>query len=240
MDREELTPEESLDLEELLRLIDTPAPAEPEPVPEAPAQPEQQAEETPAPEKKKEHPYKSLMIYLHDLTYLICGIILVFLLCLRVVVVSGSSMYDTLVDGDYLLLANNVLYREPQAGDIVVINKFSYDPNTPIIKRIIATEGQTVDIDFHSGTVYVDGKVLEEDYIYTRTTVSEGVEFPLTVKEGCVFVLGDNRGRSKDSRNPEIGLIDEREIVGRVLLLVFPGYDEITGERALDRIGVVE
>ena len=148
-------------------------------------------------------------------------------------------MYHTLVDGDYLLLLGNVFYRNPQAGDIVVAGKASFKNGEPIVKRIIATEGQEVDIDFNSGIVYVDGKPLEEPYTFTPTNLPEGTEFPLTVSEGCVFVMGDNRNASKDSRDPEIGLIDEREIIGKAILLFFPGTDHGKTERQFSRIGAL-
>ena len=185
-------------------------------------------------------PQKAMVLYLHDLAYLIAGIVLVFLLCFRIVIVSGDSMYDTLVDGDYLLLLSSVFYQEPQQGDIIVASKADYESGTPIIKRVIATEGQTVDIDFRSGTVFVDGQPLMEPYIYSLTTNPEGVSFPLVVQEGCVFVLGDNRGRSKDSRSPEIGQIDTRQIVGKAILLVFPGTDHGDAIPQFDRIGGLE
>ena len=239
MDREELTPEEALDLEEIMRLIDMSAQEEPAEVP-----PEVPAAE-PEPQKNKEQKNKTtakqrnLVMYLHDLVYLMAAIVLVFLLCFRIVVVSGDSMYNTLVDGDYLLLLSNVFYQEPQAGDIVVISKQSYDDGIPIIKRVIATEGQVVDIDFNAGIVYVDGVALDEEYTYTPTKMQEGVKFPVTVEEGCIFVLGDNRAVSKDSRNPEIGQIDTRQVVGKVLLLLFPGADGFNGYE-FNRIGVVD
>ena len=141
---------------------------------------------------------QSLAVYLHDLVYLLSGIVIVLLLIFRVVVVSGSSMYDTLLDGDYLLLLSNTFYTEPCSGDIVVISKESFDNGAAIVKRIIATEGQTVDIDFDAGVVYVDGEALEEPYAHTPTDRSGGVAFPLTVPKGCVFVLGDNRKFSRD------------------------------------------
>ena len=243
MEQEELQ-EERLDLDELRRLIDM-EPAEPETVPEEVTVPEavqeQPAAEAAAPPKQEEKPsaQMSIVLYLHDLAYLIAGIVLVFLICFRIVIVSGDSMYDTLVDGDYLILLSNVLYQEPQQGDIIVASKESYDHGTPIIKRVIATEGQTVDIDYMTGTVYVDGVALDEDYIYTPTTTDEGMTFPLVVDEGCIFVLGDNRMRSKDSRNPEIGLIDTRQVVGKVILLIFPGSDGGTVKPQFDRIGGV-
>ena len=102
---------------------------------------------------------------------------------------------------------------------------------------MIAVEGQTVDIDFSTGTVYVDGIALHEPYINNLTTLNEGVAFPLVVEDGCIFVLGDNRGRSQDSRSPAIGLIDEREILGKAIFLFVPGLDEETKQRDFSRIG---
>ena len=90
---------------------------------------------------------KTVLAYLHDLTYLLAGILLVLLLLFRVVVVSGSSMNNTLIDGDYILLLNNIFYSSPKQGDIIVASKKSFEDGEPIIKRVIATEGQTVTID---------------------------------------------------------------------------------------------
>ena len=181
----------------------------------------------------------NLLLYLHDLVTWLCAIVLVFLLLLRVVVVSGPSMNTTLVHGDYLLLVNNVFYRNPQAGDIVVISKDNFKAGEPIIKRVIATEGQWVDIDFNAGVVYVNGTALDEPYANTPTTLYEGIDFPLMVDEGCVFVLGDNRNESKDSRSPDIGLVDKREILGKAIFLFVPGEDPITEKRKFTRIGAL-
>ena len=182
---------------------------------------------------------KNILAYLHDLVYLLAGVLLVLLLLFRVVIVDGPSMNDTLVHGDYLLLLNNVFYGEPKPGDIIVASKDSFKDGEPIIKRVIATEGQEVDIDFAAGIVYVDGVALEENYVKTLTTLQEGIQFPLTVDVGCIFVMGDNRSMSKDSRSPQIGLIDTREVLGRAVFLVFPGKDVTTEERQFSRIGVL-
>lgn len=189
--------------------------------------------------ERSEKKGSALLSYLHDLVFLIAGVLLVFSLLFRVVVVSGPSMNDTLVDGDWLLLLGNVFYREPQCGDIIVASKKTFDNGAPIIKRVIATEGQTVDIDFQLGLVYVDGQVLDEPYALTPTNLFEGVTFPLTVDEGCLFVMGDNRNESKDSRSIEIGLIDRREILGRAIFLVFPGNNKGRTVRDFSRFGVV-
>ena len=177
--------------------------------------------------------------YLHDVVYILAFTMLLFTFCVRVVIVSGSSMFDTLVDGDYLLVLNRSLCGELEQGDIVVAGMDRFRGGEAIIKRVIATEGQTVDIDFRAGIVYVDGTALEEDYTYTPTHLSEGMEFPLVVEEGCVFLMGDNRGDSRDSRAPEIGQVDEREILGRAIFLMMPGTGtgSYTVERDFDRIG---
>ena len=180
-----------------------------------------------------------VLMYLHDFVMWLTGILLVFLLVFRVVVVSGPSMENTLVDGDYLLLINNVFYKEPLRGDIVVISKNSFKNGEPIIKRVIATEGQWVDIDFESGIVYVNGNPLEETYINTPTNLYEGIDFPLMVDEGCIFVMGDNRNASKDSRSPDIGQIDKREILGKGIFLFIPGKDPSSEKQNFSRIGAL-
>ena len=181
----------------------------------------------------------NILEYLHDLIYILTAVVLLCLLCFRVVVVTGSSMYNTLIDGDYLLLISSTFYRQPQQGDIIVASKDSFDGGKPIVKRVIATEGQFVDIDFETGTVYVDGVALEEAYTYTKTTLDVGVSFPLRVETGHVFVLGDNRDRSKDSRSPEIGQVDHREILGKAIFLFMPGTDGGNDPLDFSRIGVL-
>ena len=181
----------------------------------------------------------SILEYLHDVVYILALLLVVFTFCMRVVIVSGSSMFSTLVDGDYLLLINRPLCGELERGDIVVASMERFKGGEPIVKRVIATEGQVVDIDFRAGVVYVDGVALQEDYIYTPTQLSEGMEFPLVVQDGCLFLMGDNRMDSRDSRAPEIGLVDEREILGRAVFLMMPGTGRgaYTVERDMGRIG---
>lgn len=216
--------------------------------PEETHMPDAPAEPGPAnPEKEdKVDVQKTVLTYLHDLVFLVAGLIVVSLLLFRVVVVSGTSMNRTLLDGDYLLVLSNMFYHNPEYGDVIVASKDSFDNGAPIVKRVIATEGQTVDIDFNAGIVYVDGVALEEPYTYTPTNVQEGVTFPLVVEEGCIFVMGDNRNGSKDSRSPEIGLIDKREVMGKVFFLFLPGtngtdiYGRPREDRDFSRIGVID
>ena len=180
---------------------------------------------------------------LHDLVYILAFITILFVFALRVVSVSGSSMYPTLVHTDYVALLSNVFYSgsDIQNGDIVVALAPRFD-DEPLVKRVIATAGQTVDIDFEQGVVYVDGVALEEDYINEptyRQFYDRGVTFPLTVEEGHVFLMGDNRNDSSDSRLAAIGQVDTRYILGKVLFIMLPGYDQVTDSRDFGRIGVV-
>ena len=163
--------------------------------------------------------------------------VIIFTFAVRLVLVDGPSMRETLQHGDCLAVLNAPLCGMPEAGDIVILRKESFREGAPIVKRVIATEGQTVDIDFDAGVVYVDGAALEEDYIRQPTYLEEGLEFPCTVPEGCVFVMGDNRNDSDDSRDPELGPVDTRYLLGRAVLLLFPGETADTGERDLGRIG---
>lgn len=145
--------------------------------------------------------------------------ILVFTFLFRTVGVVGSSMVPTLEEGDRLIISS--LFYKPKYGDIVVLRKEQFK-SEPIIKRVIATEGQTVDIDFEQGLVYVDGVALEEPYVNAPTYEMEDFDEPVTVPEGCVFVMGDNRNRSTDSRTSSIGCVDERLIIGKAYLRLTP------------------
>ena len=148
-------------------------------------------------------------------------------------------MEPTLWNGDRLLVLNSILCGDYQYGDIVILRKDTFMLE-PIVKRVIATEGQTVDIDFSAGTVYVDGEPLQEDYIAELTFLEEGTQFPLTVPEGSIFVLGDNRNHSSDSRKASLGTVDVRYVIGRAVFLAFPGpTGGEGGPRELNRIGVI-
>ena len=134
--------------------------------------------------EKKLTPAQNLVLYLHDLLWMLAVIMVAFLVFFRIIVVSGPSMKQTLLDGDYLLLISNLFYHDPKQGDVVVVSKRSYDDGKPIVKRVIATEGQIVDMDFENGIVYVDGLPLEEDYVNTPTNLEEGTVFPQFVEVG--------------------------------------------------------
>ena len=169
--------------------------------------------------KKKPSVKDEVFDWILEIVTAVVVLLLVFTFAFRTVDVYGTSMLPTLHHGEKLLL-NRFLYT-PEYGDIVVITK-PCDGDEPLIKRIIATENQEVDIDFEKGIVYVDGVALQESYIYAPTTRSFDVTFPCVVPEGHVFVLGDNRNNSKDSRDSSVGMVDERYILGEVIFRITP------------------
>lgn len=173
---------------------------------------------------------------------LVCSVltvVLIFTFAVRIVRVSGESMRETLQDQDMLVVLNNWLCGGYEPGDIVILQRDDFYGGEPIVKRVIATEGQTVDIDFDAGVVYVDGTALEEPYTREPTWTQEGTEFPLTVPEGCVFVMGDNRNDSDDSRDSALGPVDTRCVLGRALLLAVPGPTADTEQRDWSRVGIL-
>ena len=198
---------------------------------------EAQAGQEDASQKKEED--RDLYEWTQALVCSVLAVVLLFTFVVRLIGVDGHSMVPTLQDGDRLLVLNSLWDSDYEYGDIVVLRKESF-LEEPIVKRVIATEGQTVDIDFASGSVYVDGELLEEDYINEPTYVDEGTQFPLTVPEGSIFVMGDNRNHSSDSRSSDLGTVDTRYVIGKAVFLLFPGADEGTARRDFGRIGPIE
>lgn len=166
-------------------------------------------------------------------------ITLTFTFAVRMMGVSGPSMIPTLQNGDRLIVVNSTICGDYEVGDIVIARKMSFS-DEPIVKRVIATEGQTVDIDFDLGRVYVDGVELHEDYINDLTYLQEGTEFPLTVPQGSVFLMGDNRNHSNDSRDDRLGPVEEQLIIGKAVFVLFPGKDYLTEKRDFSRIGLLK
>lgn len=179
--------------------------------------------EVKAPSKKKSEG-KNFHLTFYDIvstvmsSFIIIAVIFTFLF--RLVGVSGTSMTDTLQNNDWLITVQKSDYVY---GDIVVITQPNYF-NEPLIKRVIATEGQTVDIDFVTSTVYVDGVALDEPYTREDYILRnyDDITFPYTVPDGCLFCMGDNRNGSTDSRSTLIGPIDERYILGKAVLRILP------------------
>lgn len=172
-------------------------------------------------EEKKISGSENLFEWVETLVIAFFAVILFFTFVFRLAAVNGESMLPTLVDKDRLIVS--YLFYTPKNGDIVIVNNDNPALEKVIVKRVIATEGQTVDIDFDSGEVKVDGKVLQEDYINNLTLLDEGGHsYPVTVPENCVFVMGDNRQNSLDSRDSRVGFVPEDEILGKVSLRIFP------------------
>ena len=149
---------------------------------------------------------------------LICCV-LMFVFVARVIDVVGYSMVPTLDNGDKIIITRWA--GDYEIGDIVVLRKDTFREE-PIVKRIIAEAGQTVEFDFTTGAVYVDGVELDEPYIKELTYDPEDITGPVVVEEGCVFVLGDNRNNSTGSRTATIGCVDERYIMGKVIFRILP------------------
>ncbi len=201
-------------------------------------------------EKKPEE--KTSLLYdiyalLHDLVYILAAITLIFVFCVRLVGVNGESMLPTLYHQDYLALQSNLIMGKLEYGDVIVARELTFQEGEPIVKRVIATEGQTVLIRMEEdgfAHVYVDGVVLEEPYIlepmypyyFEQDEDGDPTQFSATVSPGHIFVMGDNRNNSSDSRVHSIGEIKLDQVLGKVLMIVFPGKNEFE-QRDWSRIG---
>lgn len=181
-----------------------------------------------APPKKDRDIALAVYEWCDAVVYALIAIVLLFTLFFKVTTVVGTSMINTLHERDTLIISK--LGYEPENGDIVVIAMDNLYFQEPIVKRIIASGGETVNINFATHEVSVTDvngvtRVLQEDYILSPTATAADVAFPLTVPEGLLFVMGDNRNGSTDSRDSRVGLIDERQVLGHVVLRVLPIKD---------------
>ena len=146
-------------------------------------------------------------------------LVLIFSFFFRIIQVDGSSMVPTLVNGDKLIVWG--AGYTPQRGDVVIVDSYtSY--GKPLVKRVIAKGGDTVSIDYATGTVAVNGEVLQEDYIAEPTYLGYDVTFPYTVPEGTVFVMGDNRNNSHDSRAEDVNAIPIENVLGKARCRIWP------------------
>jgi signal peptidase I len=167
---------------------------------------------------------RTILEWIEEVVLAIVLIAVVFTFVCRVVTVTGTSMVPSFHDGDRVLVVSDL--NGVEQGDVVVIVNVLEEP---IIKRVIATEGQVVDFDYETKSVLVDGQVVDETQFGLENGITEEpfssfelLEFPQTVPEGCVFVLGDNRAVSEDSRYQDVGMIDERNILGKAVFHLFP------------------
>lgn len=174
--------------------------------------------------KKTESLSKTVLEWAEELVIAVVIIAIAFTFLFRVITVTGTSMVPNYNDGDRVLVMGGAL--GVKQGDVVVITNVL---DEPIIKRVIATEGQTVDFDYENKSVLVDGQTVDETKFGLENGITdlpytsfELLEFPQTVPKGCVFVLGDNRAVSEDSRYKAVGMIDTRNILGKAIFHVFP------------------
>ncbi len=183
------------------------------------------------PEIQKPSTARETLEWLEVLVFAVITVIVVFSFIFRIATIEGNSMLNTLHGGDRIIITN--LNYEPRQGDIVVVSRNAENSingqkssEEPIIKRVIAVGGQTVDIDYEKHIVYVDGKALKEDYLGSPT-VNNGcdVEFPIYIPKGHIFIMGDNRADSLDSRFTRIGdggIVDNRYVLGHAVYRFFP------------------
>ena len=181
---------------------------------------------------------RELYEWVRALVSAVTAVVLVFTFAVRMIGVDGHSMVPTLQNGDRLAVTAGLLAGTYRPGDIVVLRKDSF-LDEPIVKSVIGVGGQTVDIDLSTGSVFVDGKLPNEPYISELTFREEGTRFPLTVPEGSIFVMGDNRNHSNDSRDARLGTVDTGYVIGRAVFLLYPGPDQADGKRDLSRIGAI-
>lgn len=186
-------------------------------------------------EEKKGNSFSDFMEICESVITSVFVVLLLFTFIARPVTVDGRSMSPTLNDTDKLIMTT--FFYTPKVGDIVIIeNKHSYiykegttdiiegnSLNKRLVKRVIAVGGQTVDINFNSGEVIVDGEVLKENYISEPTFLDTGAfTYPVTVPEGYIFVMGDNRNNSTDSRDEHVGFVKKDDVLGKALLRFYP------------------
>jgi signal peptidase I len=182
--------------------------------------------------------------WIESIIFSLVTVVLFFTFAFRIVGVQGQSMQQTLQDKDRLILTS--YFYEPKHGDVVVVSRKD-NLAEPLIKRIIATEGETVNIDYNTNTVYVNGKPVNQPYVNPITTDGDimrpidpgsALKLPLTVQKGYVFVMGDNRNNSLDSRFNTVGPLEKTQILGKAVFRIY--RDPQFRKSFLDMFGVVK
>lgn len=167
---------------------------------------------------------------------LVC-VLIVMAFCFRIIDVDGTSMEPTLINTDKVVITD--LFYTPHNGDVIVISH-GEEYQKPLVKRVIAIPGQTLKLDFEKNEVYVDGVLLDEPYIqgFLKQADKTAEEINGVIPEGKLFVMGDNRTVSLDSRSKSIGLIDLNDVIGKAQLVVIPHSYNDNGELKLDLSGI--
>ena len=178
--------------------------------------------------------FASLFDYLEILVLSLCVVFLLFTFVVRMCSVSGPSMEPTLQNNDKLLVSD--CFYTPARGDIVVFHQTVTDSSSPyykqfnetIIKRVIGVGGDRIRINFSTAEIFVNGEKIDETYLPTNLSYKNYVGVTeYVVPEGKLFVLGDNRNNSTDSRSAIIGFVDERRVIGRVICRLYPGFGAV-------------
>ena len=162
---------------------------------------------------------QKLYDFIESISLSVLFITVAILFCFRIIVVDGDSMMNTLHHQERIIISN--FFYSPEKGDIVVTDSHN-GYGHPIIKRVIGTGGDTVKISFETGDVYVNGTVLQEEYIYEKIRSEPKDDIEITVPEGYLFLMGDNRNNSLDSRSESIGLINEKNLLGKAVFRISP------------------
>ncbi len=173
----------------------------------------------------------NLFDWINSIIFAIVAVVLLLTFCFRLIDVDGTSMENTLINTDKVIVTN--LFYTAKNGDVIVISH-GEEYDKPLVKRVIATEGQTLRIDFDNNQVFVDGVLLDEPYIQGDTVIGN-TEIPEVIPEGKMFVMGDNRPVSLDSRYNEVGLIDVDSVIGKAQFVIVPhSYEDGEFEPSLD------
>jgi len=164
--------------------------------------------------------HQGLYDWMQSMVFAILALVCLLTFAGRYIGVRDISMTPTLVEGDRMIVQH--MFYTPERGDVVIFSRQGLRDGVAMVKRVIAVGGDVIYIDVEAGRVYVNDAPLDEPYIYEAMWWTGDMIYPYTVAEGRVFLVGDNRNRSLDSRSTEVGTVDEREILGRVIAVVFP------------------